>query len=283
MDVAGFPNEDIAAVLEQVGELLRVQSANPYRVAAYGRAAQTIRQLDEPLAAILERQGLAGLEHLPAIGHSIAAAVEELLHTGGLKLLDRLQGLVSPEDLFTTVPGIGEELAHRIHDQLGIETLEELELTAHDGRLATVSGFGERRVRGVRESLGGMLARSSRRRARARELREHADEPDAPLVATLLDFDREYRRRACEGSLRRITPRRFNPGGEAWLPVLHDEREGWSLTALYSNTARAHELGRIRDWVVLYYERDGHEGQCTVVTERSGRWRGQRVVRGRES
>ena len=70
--------------------------------------------------------------------------------------------------------------------------------------------------------------------------------------------------------------------GRAWLPVLHVEKEGWYFTALFSNTARAHELGKTRDWVVIYYERDGEEDQCTVVTERSGALRGRRVVRGRE-
>jgi len=61
--------------------------------------------------------------------------------------------------------------------------------------------------------------------------------------------------------------------------VLHGERDGWSFTALYSNTARAHELGTTRDWVILYFERDGHEDQCTVVTERHGPLAGERVVR----
>jgi hypothetical protein len=94
--------------------------------------------------------------------------------------------------------------------------------------------------------------------------------------------DAEYRRLAEADALRKITPRRFNPERQAWLPILHTERAGWSFTALYSNTARAHELGRTRDWVVVYCERDGHEGQCTVVTEFQGPKRGRRVVRGRE-
>ena len=64
--------------------------------------------------------------------------------------------------------------------------------------------------------------------------------------------------------------------------MLHAERDGWSFTALFSNTARAHELGTTHDWVILYYERDGHEKQCTVVTERRGDLAGKRVVRGRE-
>ena len=64
---------------------------------------------------------------------------------------------------------------------------------------------------------------------------------------------------------------------------MHREKNGWSFTAHYSNTARAHALGATRDWGVISFERDGHEDQCTVVTERSGLLAGQRVVRGREA
>jgi hypothetical protein len=64
--------------------------------------------------------------------------------------------------------------------------------------------------------------------------------------------------------------------------VLHTQRGKWDYTALFSNTARAHELGKTRDWVVIYYQSDGAAGQCTVVTESLGARRGQRVVRGRE-
>ena len=64
--------------------------------------------------------------------------------------------------------------------------------------------------------------------------------------------------------------------------MLHTERGAWSFTALFSNTARAHELGTTDDWVVIFFERDGLEGQCTVVTERTGPRAGERVVRGRE-
>jgi DNA polymerase (family 10) len=54
----------------------------------------------------------------------------------------------------------------------------------------------------------------------------------------------------------------------------------WSV--LFSNTAGAHELGRTHDWVVIFYSRDGDEGQCTVVDETHGPLRHRRVVRGRE-
>ena len=97
-------------------------------------------------------------------------------------------------------------------------------------------------------------------------------------------MDDDYRRKAEAGSLPTIAPRRFNPEGEAWLPVLHAVRDGWHFTALYSNTAQAHQLGRTRDWVVLYFYDDEHaEGQHTVVTETHGPLAGRRVVRGREA
>ena len=106
---------------------------------------------------------------------------------------------------------------------------------------------------------------------------------EIPDVNVLLDVDAEYRRRAADGGLRRITPRRHNPEGRAWLPILHTEREGdWHFTALFSNTARAHELKKTDDWVVIFYEKEGHEDQCTVVTETHGPLKGRRVVRGRE-
>jgi hypothetical protein len=107
---------------------------------------------------------------------------------------------------------------------------------------------------------------------------------EEPSVETVLDVDREYRTAASAGTLPRIAPRRFNPNGEAWLPVLHTRRGDWHFTALFSNTARAHELGRVRDWVVVYAEDKDHaERQYTVVTATAGPLAGRRVVRGREA
>jgi len=286
VSAARVDNQDVADALERVADLLEAQGENPYRVRAYRAGAQSVRSSPRRVAEILEQEGTEGLDRLPEIGKSLAAAIAELVHTGRLGMLERLEGQISPEDLFTTVPGIGEELARRVYQELHLETLEELELAAHDGRLSRVPGFGPRRVRAVREALAGMLARSTRRRARRLRALEAAPpegEAARPSVEALLAVDAEYRRRAAAGELRTIAPKRFNPGRRAWLPVMHGERDGWSFTALFSNTARAHELGTTRDWVILYYERDGDEDQCTVVTERHGPLAGRRVVRGREA
>ena len=274
-------NDEIAAILEKVADLLEAQHASVYRIRAYRRAAQTVRSREMPIADLVERDEADGLESLPGIGKSIAAAIREIVETGRLRQLERLEGEVSPQELFATIPGIGESLAKRIESQLHIESLEDLEAAAHDGRLETVPGFGPRRARSIRESLESRLRFSAGRRPVSREdSNERAEKPPIPV---LLEMDRIYRERSAQGTLRKIAPRRFNPERRAWLPVLHRESEGWSLTAMYSNTARAHQLGRTNDWVVIYYERDGVEGQCTVVSEHSGALAGRRVIRGREA
>lgn len=109
-----------------------------------------------------------------------------------------------------------------------------------------------------------------------------ADGFPRPSVSLLLAIDEEYRRKAERDQLRKIAPKRFNPQGEAWLPVLNTKRQGWSFTILCSNTALAHRSGKTHDWVVIYYERAGEQRQCTVVTAERGKFAGKRVIRGRE-
>lgn len=280
-------NDQIAEVLERISDLLEVQGGSTFRVRAYRKAARTVRETEDPLVIIVDHEGIEGLEKLPNIGKSISSVILEFIHNGRVSFLERLEGQVSPEDLFTTVPGIGEVLASKIHHELKIDTLEELELAANDGRLQDLGGFGERRVRGIRNTLAAMLSRSGRRRARRGlrwlEMHDKDIEVNQPSVGLILKIDDQYRDKAARGELKTITPRRFNPEKKAWLPVLHGDEDGWLFTAMYSNSARAHELGKTKDWVIIYYERDGDENQCTVVTERSGILKGWRVIRGRES
>lgn len=262
-------------MLRECAELLRQQDANPFRVNAYVRAAETLESLPQDARDILRRAGPAGLTELPFIGSGLAAAVDEIARTGGLSQLNRLRGAAAPERLFQTVPGLGPELARRIHETLNVDTLEALEVAAHDGRLEAVAGIGERRAAAIRAGLAARLGRAGGWRQSV---------GSAPGVDVLLGVDAEYRDKAAAGRLPTVAPRRFNAAREAWLPILHTERGGWHFTALFSNTARAHELGRTRDWVVVYsYDGDHREGQHTLVTETHGPLAGRRVVRGREA
>jgi hypothetical protein len=269
-------NQDIASRLREAADILEQQAANPFRVRAYRRAAETISRLEEDLPELIEHGGPEALVALPNIGRGIATAITEILSTGRWAQLERMRGSLDPVQRLQAVPGIGPVLAEQIHDELHVDTLEGLELAAHDGRLEALKGIGPRRAAMIRASLEKMLGR-----VRTRRYEEMAEGPSVPV---LLDVDREYREKAAAGTLPTIAPRRFNPSNEAWLPILHTERDGWHFTALFSNTGRAHDLGRTRDWVVIYFYNDHQEeGQHTVVTETRGPLIGRRVVRGREA
>lgn len=275
-----FPlsNSVVAQKLDDLAELLDAQSANAFRVKAYRTAADTIRRTGESLASLIDRAGLAGLMSMPGIGRSLAKSIDHLVHTGELPLLNQLRGVTKVESLLSTIPGIGSVMASRIHDELGIDSLGELQAAAYDGRLATLAGFGNKKIRAIRECLAGRFSTTSRLAPKATFRDEHA-----PSVSELLDLDQEYRRKAAADRLLRIAPHRFNPTGQAWLPILHTHRGDRHYTVMYTNTARAHELGTTHDWVVIVRDdHDGH-GQWTVITSRFGKLKDQRIVRGRET
>lgn len=267
-------NQFIAEKLREVADLLDQQGATSFRVNAYRDAATYIATMSGPIRSVYRTGGKRGMEDLPTIGISIAAAIAELLDTGALGVLDRLRGSADPEKLFQTVPMIGPSLAQRIHETLHIETLEALEAAVFDGRLAQVKGIGQRRSDSIGHSLNDMLARR-----RPSQARKAAPEPP---VADILAVDQQYRESA--DSLPSIRPRRFNETGRRRIPILHTERGKWRFTALYSNSTSAHRYGRTHDWVVIYFEQDGQpEGQSTVITQHGGHLDGRRVVRGHES
>jgi hypothetical protein len=263
-------NEEAALRLEQAAKILESRGENLFRVRAYRVAAETVRGLARPASELLHEGGRRALQQLPGIGDRLSLTLEQLLLTGHMP---RIEGLGdNPEELIATVPGIGPDLAKRIHDALHVETLEELERAAHDGRLSQVPGMGPKRVRGIREALAGRFRRP---------VGGPAAEP--PPVEDVLAVDAVYRDQASRGALRKIAPRRFNPTGEAWLPVLRTRKGGRRYRALFSNTETAHRAGREHDWVVIYFEKGGATGQCTVVTETGGPLEGRRVIRGREA
>ena len=149
-----------------------------------------------------------------------------------------------------------------IYRHRGLEGLEE------------VPGVGPRIARVIREVLT---------HHRLPPLVALEQESSHPLVEELLDVDREYRQKAAAGELPLIAPQRFNPAGDRWLPVLHTRRGSRRYTVLFSNTERAHRLGRSRDWVVIYLRTPGEsQKQYTVISATRGVLRGHRVVAGHE-
>lgn len=267
-------NIGVAGKFRDFADLLDSQGADGFRAQACRRAADVVSRLERPVSEVLAREGRDGLVALPAIGTGLAGAIAEIVATGRWSQLERLRGEMEPEALFRSIPGIGPRYAHRLAEDGQLETLEDLENALHSGALR-IRGIGHRR----KEMLAAALAE---RLGRVRTRRAYQPQP-LPPVSMLLEVDHLYREKAAAGALRKIAPKRFNPKGEDWLPVLHARHDKWHFTAFFSNTRLAHELAKTRDWVVIYFQAEGQpEGRCTVVTETRGPMLGKRVVRGRE-
>ncbi len=182
-----------AHVLNQIGSLLELTGAPRFNARAYQKASRAILAIGtEDLGPIL-RSG--ELRKTPNVGPATIAVIEDLIENGESSLLTRLSGS-TPAGLIqmARVPGLGIAKVRIIHSELGIETLEQLEEAARDGRLAGIKGFGPKTAERVVSGIG--FARDSGRRTlyhrgllEATVLREgilrHPDVIDAFIAGTV--------------------------------------------------------------------------------------------------
>jgi DNA polymerase (family 10) len=132
-------NQQVAAIFRSIAELLAAQRANPYRIRAYRKAADTIETLEEDLADIASRQAL---EDLDGIGRDLADKIEEYLRTGTIQAYEALKTpLPEAVKAWTQLPGLSEALVAYLYTRLGITTLTDLEQLVRSHLLRTVPGF----------------------------------------------------------------------------------------------------------------------------------------------
>ena len=142
-----------------VSRILGEQGSNRFRVQAFQHAATALRELSAPVSEIFANEGIVGLEKIPGVGETIARSIRDILLHGKLAMLQRLRGEHDPLALLQSVPGIGKVTAWKLYEDLGIESLEELETAAHDGRLEQFPGMGVKRIAGIRDTLAQRLGR----------------------------------------------------------------------------------------------------------------------------
>ncbi|WP_428276415.1 DNA polymerase/3'-5' exonuclease PolX [Candidatus Palauibacter sp.] len=146
-------NIEIVRVLDEVADLLEIQQANPFRVRAYRNAVRTINAHASPLRKLVE-QG-ADLTELPSIGKGLADNIRELVESGRLTMLEEMAAEIPPGLVeLIRLPGVGPRKARKLWDELGVESIDDLEEVANEGRVAELPGFGlktqDRILRGIR-------------------------------------------------------------------------------------------------------------------------------------
>lgn len=188
-------NPEIARILEEVADILEIQSANPFRIRAYRNATRTVETLTVPLRKwVLENRALTDL---PGIGKEMANHIREMVETGTLGFRDELLAEV-PRSLIELMrlPGLGPKKAKKVHDELKISSVEELEAAAKEGRIANLPGFG---AKSQEKILAGI---QEYRQHGSRFLLTDAERFVEPLLAYLREIP-EVERLEVAGSYRR--------------------------------------------------------------------------------
>ncbi len=184
----------VAAQLEEIADLLEIQSENPFQPRAFRNAARALEGLAEDLEDVLAEGRLRGI---PAIGDSIANEISELVTTGGSKRLRELRASVPPGILeMLRVPGLGPKKARALQKELRIESLEALKKACESGAVAQVKGFGEKTQQKILDGIEYLSSVAGRFRV----------DQALPRALALLDHLRQcpgVTRAELAGSLRR--------------------------------------------------------------------------------
>lgn len=134
-------NDRIADTFDQIADLLEFQNANPFRVRAYRNGARVIRDLPEPLSAIVEDDH-RHLTDLDGIGKDLAEKITTLVTTGELTQLNELLEQVPSTVLaIMRVPGLGPKKAAVLFSELGIQNLDQLREACLAGQVKQLKGF----------------------------------------------------------------------------------------------------------------------------------------------
>ena len=132
-------NKAIARLLAEIADLLEIKGENPFKIRAYRTAAETITHEAQPIAGLTPE----ALRALPGIGKDLAAKLGELVQTGSIRYHQELLQEFPPTILdVLRLQGIGPKTVARLHKELGIGSLDELEQAARDGRIRRMSGMG---------------------------------------------------------------------------------------------------------------------------------------------
>ncbi len=154
-------NADFARIFSLIGDLMELKGENVYKISAYRKAGDTILNSQEEVATLWKE---GRVRDLAGIGDAIAGKIDELMRTGHLQYLERLEEEVPP-DLVTLlqVPGIGTKTAMLLYKHLGIKGLGELEQAARDGRVAAVPGMGEKKQTALLRDIEALHARGEKK------------------------------------------------------------------------------------------------------------------------
>ena len=136
-------NLDMARIFDEIADIFEVKGENPFKIRAYRRAARTIESLTQDLKVIAERGGINELKKIPGVGDAIAKKILEIAETGDCKKHIELKQEVPSGVLeLLAIPRVGPKTIAKVHDELGICSIADLEEAARSHKLKKLPGLG---------------------------------------------------------------------------------------------------------------------------------------------
>lgn len=188
-------NIEIAAIFDQLADLLEIKGENPFKVIAYRNAVRTIENIGTDLSKMI-KDGV-DLAEIPTIGESIAKKIEEIVKTGELSKLEELKRSFPPHLLdLLNIKGIGPKRTKILYENLQISSLEELKQAAIDHKIRDLEGFDEKLEQMILE--GTQLAKKEGKR-----FLYSIAEPHANDITSYMKNSKEVSKAIIAGSFRR--------------------------------------------------------------------------------
>ncbi len=248
-------NTEIAKMFSRLAELLEIQGANPFRIRAYRKAAQTIEGLPHSVTSMLADG--ADLSKLPGIGEDLAAKIQEIVETGNLSLLDQVSSQL-PGQLaeLAKIPMLGPKRVKMLYDTLGIQDLKGLAKAARAGKIRQLHGFGRK----IEEKI---LAETDRRSTNEKRIKLNTAEEFAEPILEFLKGIQGVQEAIVAGSYRR---RKDTIGDLDILVTCRQAKTIMDRFVAYDEVESVVSKGHTRATVIL---RSGLQVDLRVVPDKS--------------
>ena len=233
-------NKEIAAIFDKVADLLEIKGDNPFKIRAYRNAVRTIENLSDDLSKMVE-EGV-DLSKIPTIGEKIAQKIEEIVKTGKLSKLEKLQNEFPPHLLdILCVEGIGPKRTKVLYESLDIDSLEDLKDAALAHKIRELEGFDEKLEKLILK--GTLLAKKEGKRFLYADI-----EPYAEALVKYLKNSKDILKVKIAGSFRR---RKETVGDLDIIVTSYDTKKAIEYFVKYEGIKEVISQGKTRSTVIL--------------------------------
>ena len=186
---------DIVDVLEEITVLLELKGENPFKIRAYAIGARALETLEDDLEELI---GQGALSSVKGIGSALAEKIETLYTTGELSYYTDLRASIEPGLIeMLEIPGMGGKTVKKLHDELGVNSIDALKTACESGAVEALKGFGKKSAEKILNGITNREAYTKRHHWWA------AQEVAEPILKGLRSLP-EVKQAEVAGSLRRL-------------------------------------------------------------------------------